>query len=476
VHMLSAAAFNALLKTLEEPPAHVKFMFATTDPQKVLPTILSRCQRFDLRRIPTALIVRHLEKIARAEGVQVEGAALYAIGRGADGGMRDAESTLDQLISFCGNSIGEADVLTMFGLTAQAQILALANAMLGGQADVVLRELDALAQAGKDLGRLLTDLLGHFRNLLVYQVSRGDLDLLEVSEAEAAALKEQAPRIDTEPLTRMLETLTDTEARLGDAVSKKIALEVALLKTIQARSALSLDAVLQRLNQLRQESAAQDDPAPVGRAETAAPPRSDVASPAPESIAAPAASRAFALSANEDAPSASASADDDVARPAAVGDDLETLWNRLLDAVGRVSPFTRSYLLKAFPASFERGVLVIGFDPEFADYLPLVDNARNQALLQTKLREMGLAEAQVRFAKLSAPPPQTRKSSPAAPDPALAAPSESPATLAAPKASSAQPEARETKPARRNPSEFKDDPLIKQAIEIFRGQIVEVRS
>ena len=106
--MLSTAAFNALLKTLEEPPAHVKFMFATTDPEKVLPTILSRCQRFDLRRIPAALIVKHLAQIAKKEKVKIDEAALYAIARGADGGMRDAESTLDQLISFCGDKIEEA--------------------------------------------------------------------------------------------------------------------------------------------------------------------------------------------------------------------------------------------------------------------------------------------------------------------------------------------------------------------------------
>src|SRR5690242_2442619 len=124
VHMLSTAAFNALLKTLEEPPAHVKFMFATTDPEKVLPTILSRCQRYDLRRIPAALISKHLTLISKQEGVTIEDAALYAIARGAEGGMRDAESTLDQLISFCGNEIKEPDVLSMFGLTAQSQILA----------------------------------------------------------------------------------------------------------------------------------------------------------------------------------------------------------------------------------------------------------------------------------------------------------------------------------------------------------------
>src|SRR5271156_99051 len=130
VHMLSTAAFNALLKTLEEPPAHVKFMFATTEPEKVLATILSRCQRFDLRRIPTALIVKHLGEIARQENVQIDDAALHAIARGADGGMRDAESTLDQLISFCGREIAEADVLSMFGLAAHGQILALADAVL----------------------------------------------------------------------------------------------------------------------------------------------------------------------------------------------------------------------------------------------------------------------------------------------------------------------------------------------------------
>src|ERR1700735_3965219 len=130
VHMLTKEAFNALLKTLEEPPAHVKFMFATTEPEKVLPTILSRCQRFDLRRIPTALIVNHLRDIARLEKVEIDDAALQAIARGADGGMRDAESTLDQLISFCGDRIAESDVLSMFGLAAQSQILGLSKAIL----------------------------------------------------------------------------------------------------------------------------------------------------------------------------------------------------------------------------------------------------------------------------------------------------------------------------------------------------------
>ena len=159
VHMLSNSSFNALLKTLEEPPPYVKFLFATTDPEKVPSTILSRCQRFDLRRVPSALIVTHLGWIARQEGVEIDEAALYAIARGADGGMRDAESTLDQLISFCGSKIVEGDVLSMFGLTARGQILALAEAILNGEVERALRELNDLARNGKDLGRFLSDLL-----------------------------------------------------------------------------------------------------------------------------------------------------------------------------------------------------------------------------------------------------------------------------------------------------------------------------
>jgi DNA polymerase-3 subunit gamma/tau len=173
VHMLSTAAFNALLKTLEEPPSHVKFMFATTDPEKVLPTILSRCQRFDLRRIPTDLISKHLSVIAKQEKVKVEPAALFAIARGAEGAMRDAESTLDQLISFCGTSIEEGDVLSMFGLTAQSQLLELSRAVLMGEVEKALRQLHELSTHGKDLGRLVSDLLNHFRNLLIYRVSGG---------------------------------------------------------------------------------------------------------------------------------------------------------------------------------------------------------------------------------------------------------------------------------------------------------------
>src|SRR5205814_6579417 len=118
----SSAAFNALLKTLEEPPPHVKFIFATTEPDKVLPTILSRCQRFDLHRIPANLIAQHLQFIAGKEKITLDPAAAHAIARGAEGGLRDAESMLDQLVAFCGETIAEADALNGFGFTSEQTV------------------------------------------------------------------------------------------------------------------------------------------------------------------------------------------------------------------------------------------------------------------------------------------------------------------------------------------------------------------
>ena len=453
VHMLSTAAFNALLKTLEEPPAHVKFMFATTDPEKVLPTILSRCQRFDLRRIPAALITKHLAEIAKKEKVKIDEAALHAIARGADGGMRDAESTLDQLISFCGDKIEEADVLSMFGLAAESQILNLSKAVLAGEIQTALTQLNELAQNGKDLGRLLSDLLNHFRNLLIFQISRGDLNLLEVSEAEIFALKEQSLLANAESFTRLLEVFADAELNLRDAASKKIFLEVALLKAIEARSAVSIDSVLKQLNQLRGgQSSAGVPPAPAVAVVT-----SRASQPAESSAAK-----------NPPIPASGYN----FAEAAPVSADLASLWTQLVEAVGRVSPFTRSYLVDANPISFEKNILLIGFDPEFQDHLGLVDNARNHTLLQTKLAELSHANCQIKFIKAETPvgekiKQQVQTATVASPAPPAVPKIIAPAAAVAEKKSAAVPFNKDT---------FKNDPLIQKALEIFKGQIVEVRA
>jgi DNA polymerase-3 subunit gamma/tau len=159
VHMLTIGAFNALLKTLEEPPEHVKFIFATTEPQKVPATILSRCQRFDLRRIATRDMVAHLAMIAKSEKVKIDDDALLAVARGAEGGLRDAESALDQLMTFCGKDITEANVLSVFGLVSWKNLEHLVEALLKGDLAGVLRLVAELDEAGKDLQRLSMEVL-----------------------------------------------------------------------------------------------------------------------------------------------------------------------------------------------------------------------------------------------------------------------------------------------------------------------------
>jgi DNA polymerase-3 subunit gamma/tau len=479
VHMLSTAAFNALLKTLEEPPEHVKFMFATTDPEKVLPTILSRCQRFDLRRIPAALIAKHLAQIAEWEKVKIDAPALYAIARGAEGAMRDAESTLDQLISFCEDKIEEPDVLSMFGLTAQSHLLELSRAILTGEVQNALRQLNDLAGNGKDLGRLLSDLLSHFRNLLIFQVSRGDLGMLEVSEAEAAALAEQSKLAGADGLTRILEVLADAEMRLRDAASKKILIEVALLKAIEARSALSLNSVLKQLEGLRDGTPTESPlagvvrPSPSPQSNPAPPPSSPKRGdgrgvPSVESTVLAPQSVTLAPAAPQPREAATQGT------VSGSQPDLAELWSKILEAVGRVSAFTRTYLLEAHPVSFARNLLIIGFDPEFEDHIGLVDNARNHTLLQTKLLELGYQNVQFKFVKAEAPvaatpPPPPSSTRAPAPSPALKPQTALPAQAAAPS---------KEKPASLpfSKDDFKNDPLIQKALEIFKGQIVEVRA
>ncbi len=456
VHMLSTAAFNALLKTLEEPPAHVKFLFATTDPEKVLITILSRCQRFDLRRIPTALIVKHLAWIAGQEGVKVDDAALHAIGRGADGGMRDAESTLDQLISFCGTEIVESDVLSMFGLAARAQLLELSSALLAGDTASTLRLLDTLAKSGKDLGRLLSDLLNHFRNLLVYQVSRGDRSLIEVSETELATLEAQSKLIETEPLTRVMEVLSTAEGRQRDATSKRIFLEVALLKAIQAREASSLDAVLKQLRALR-------DAAPVAPA-AGVPGGSTATTPTTPPVAQPPPAAAIA-SAPASAP---ATAPSPVAAPSVAPPLVPIIApgdkDGLLTALLAKLPFSQRTMLSDGQAiSLTAKLLTIGVSAEHFSFL---DPKRDEPILTAKLSELGVGDVSVKLVPLAT-------TTPSGPGPG---PVSSGAPRPAPTAKPPEPRPAKPAPVQLDKDAFRDDPLIKQAVEVFKAQLIAVRA
>ncbi len=246
VHMLSTSAFNALLKTLEEPPPHVKFIFATTEAHKILPTILSRCQRFDLRRIPTPLIAKHLLHIAKLEGINLDPLAAHAVATGADGGMRDAQSMLDQLVAFCGNHIQEQDVLDIFGFTSHRTVSDLGGAILRGETASALGQLYQHAESGKDLSRLMADLIFHFRNLLVHRVDP-EIAARDLPPEIAASLGDQAELQSTDKLMLLIDQFADAEASMKWAPNKRLYFEIGLIKAAQTLGEVSLSDVVTAL-------------------------------------------------------------------------------------------------------------------------------------------------------------------------------------------------------------------------------------
>jgi DNA polymerase-3 subunit gamma/tau len=256
-----------------------------------------------------------------------------------------------------------------------------------------------------------------------------------------------------------MDVLTDAEGRLRDAASKKIFVEVVLLRSIQARNAVSIDTVLGQLTQLRAETGGNTVGAassPVTAAPAAAPARTSNLAPTPASVPS-----STPVAASTPAPHPTGDA------------DLLSLWAAILDAVGRASPFTKTYLIEAHPVSLVKGVFTIGFDPEFAQHIDMVNNQKNHALLQTKLAELGHPGAQVKFIKAERPEGWAAVT-PADAPPTTPAQSATPAGAAAAKPAAGRPDNGPSAPA--SIEDFKNDPLIRQALEIFRGQIVEVRA
>ena len=250
VHMLSNSSFNALLKTLEEPPAHVIFIFATTDPQKVPLTIISRCQRFDLRRIPAPLIEQHLQFIAGKEQIGLEPAAAQAIARGAEGGLRDAESMLDQLVAFCGAAITEQDVLNVFGFSAQETVSTLCALLLSGDCCKALEALQGQAEKGKDLSRLMADVITHLRDLLVMKADPEGIRA-DASPEHFRALEEQVDALSTDRLLELIEQFAAAETRMKWAPNKKLHFEIAIIKAVQTLDQATLSEILDALTAIR---------------------------------------------------------------------------------------------------------------------------------------------------------------------------------------------------------------------------------
>jgi len=422
VHMLSQAAFNALLKTLEEPPPHVKFIFATTEPQKVLPTILSRCQRFDLHRIPANLIAQHLQLIAGKEKITLEPAAAHAIARGAEGGLRDAESMLDQLVAFCGETIAEADVLNVFGFTSEQTVVDLTGRILRRETANGLELLYDQCESGKDMMRLMSDLIAYLRDLLVFKAKPDALDQ-DVDPDLQKSLAAHSELITNDRLLELIDQFAAAESRMKWVPNKKLHFEVAIIKAIQSLGQATLDEVIENLSALRSGKAVATKKVAIGGADAgpAAVTDSGYSKSKPESARVAESPVKFKA--------AELSADIDPAR----------VWEQLNARIPPQKAFLRNSAAVADVLGIEGRNFHLGFSPNEKPMMDILSTQANRKFLETLLHEITGKDWTVKFS-INEELPSKR-----------AAASES-----------------ET---HSRTEDFKDDPLIQEALEMFKAEI-----
>jgi DNA polymerase-3 subunit gamma/tau len=273
VHMLSVNAWNAFLKTLEEPPPHVKFIFATTEVHKVPVTILSRCQRYDFKLIPTQTIARRLEQVLSQEHIEADATAVQVLAREAAGSMRDAMSLVDQVIAFSGSKLTGDDVARVLGVADRKILHELATALVAGDAGACLGVVERLAQQGFDLAHVTKDVLRHLRNLVVAKVcaSQGAgagptlRDLLDLADEEAAEVVELAARAETDDLSRLFQGFSRAFDDVVKSGQPRMALEMALVRLARRPPLLPLDELLQRVGDLERRLGGAPPPAPAPR-------------------------------------------------------------------------------------------------------------------------------------------------------------------------------------------------------------------
>jgi DNA polymerase-3 subunit gamma/tau len=433
VHMLSPAAFNALLKTLEEPPAHVKFIFATTEPQKVLPTILSRCQRFDLHRIPANLIAQHLQLIAGKEKFTLEPAAAHAIARGAEGGMRDAESMLDQLVAFCGEKISESDVLNVFGFTGEQTVIDLTGRILRGETPEALELLYEQCESGKDMMRLMSDLIVYLRDLLVFKAKPDVLDE-DIDPDLKKSLAAHAELIATDRLLELIDQLAAAEGRMKWAPNKKLHFEVAIIRAIQSLGQATLDEVIEKLGELRdgKSTIAQKASVAAGVSPASGKTAAGTAVSTTAGGTDPGENQSKSARVTESPPKYKA------VEPSAEIDPIR-IWQQLSAQIPPQKAFLRNSAAAAHVLGIEGRNFQLGFSPSERAMMDILGTQANRKFLETLLHEITGKDLSVKLTIN-----QELRSKPAS----ISESGKGPRS-----------------------DEFKDDPLIQEALEMFNAEI-----
>lgn len=337
VHMLSAGAFNALLKTLEEPPAYVIFILATTEAHKIPITILSRCQRYDFHRISIDTITDRLAELMRTEQVDVEERALRYVAKAGDGSMRDALSLLDQCIAFhLGEKLTYENVLEVLGAVDTEVFSALLRQVLAKDVTGAIRTVDHLVDQGRELGQMVNDFTWYMRNLLLIQSADDMEEVLDMSADHLAALKEEAQMVEAETLIRYIRIFSELSSQIRYAAQKRILLEIAIIKLCRPQMEKDLSALNERMDDMEQ------------KLESGA-----FVSAAPQSAAVPTAG-------GTQAPAAQAP--EKTQLPKAIPEDIKQVMNNWRSVISEMGGITRQYLNQAVPTLGPAGELLLVFD------------------------------------------------------------------------------------------------------------------
>jgi DNA polymerase-3 subunit gamma/tau len=388
-HQLTDAAWNALLKLIEEPPPHLVFIFCTTDLSKVLPTVRSRCQTFVFQRPRLPELVTKLRRIADADGIDASDAALALIARGARGAYRDAESILDQLSASTNGTIAVQDVLQMLGTVEEEALFRIGDLVVDGDTAGALTYLEELAENGQDLGRLVTDLLEHLRHLLLVQHMGEVPESLPVTEETRDRLREQANQLTPATVLRLIDLLAVAVEDMRQGGDPRLPLELALVKVTRPAADLSREATAYRLEQLEGRLAAMGS----GHATPVTTPMSRGPAQTPD---------AFVAAAHEPAstPSPVAEASMPPAPPALELEQLQEAWQRsIVPAVEDKSIPVGSVLKEARPSELAGDTLTLEFPPSAAFHRQLAEEPKNAGLLRDALYELTGRKLAVAFAE-----------------------------------------------------------------------------
>ena len=348
VHMLTPEAFNALLKTLEEPPEFVKFIFATTHPHKVIPTILSRCHRFDFRRIPVTEIIAQLEKIVKEENIAIDKEVLFAIAKSSDGSLRDAESILDQLVSFAKEKVTLKDVISVLGVVEQDALFEITDKIIQKDALAALELFNKIIDEGKDTGVFLSYLIEHFRNLMVAKISRADSRLIDLPQDICERLLKQADAFTLDEIFSTFNVMVNTQETAKRMDSVRIPLEISLVKLAQEKKDSGLKAPVK---EARNDPPQTDDP--------------------------PANNESAAISVTLD--------------------EIRNNWQNLIERLKFVKISVATYLNEGNPEKLAGSALTISFAKDSSLHKESLERKENKAIIEKAIAELLNCQLRINF-------------------------------------------------------------------------------